>query len=97
MVMEFAPGRAGALEQDNAEAESATLPNFLENQLAVRTRQRSIRAERYVDLRKGGGAHADFRSAAGRATPIITSRVTIAANAFSSHPSVPAGRSGSTR
>jgi hypothetical protein len=37
------------------------------------------------------------RSTAGTATPIMASRVTIAANASSSQSSVPEGRSGSTR
>ena len=57
-------------------------------------RQRRVAAERRVDLRQRR-AHAG--AAALRATPIIASRVTSAASCSSLRPSVPSGRSGSTR
>ena len=87
-----------ALEYDDAEAERAALPDLLEDQLAVRARQRRGYAKRVVDISESGGCtHAGSCSAKGTATPIIASRVTIAASASSSQPSVPEGRSGSTR
>jgi len=98
MVTEFAPWRACALEYDDAEAERAALPDLLEDQLAVRAWQRRSYAKRVVDIGESGGcAHAGVCSGTGTATPIIASRVTIAASAFSSQPSVSEGRSGSTR
>ena len=98
MVTEFAPLRACALEYDDAEAERTTLPDLLEDQLAVRARQRRSDAKRVVDIGDCGGCtHVGVCSATGTATPIIASRVTIAASASSSQPSVPEGRSGSTR
>ena len=82
-------------QYDDAEAEGAALPDLLEDQLAVEARQRRSYAERVVDIGESGGCtHGSVFSATGTATPIIASRVTIAASASSSQPSVPEGRSG---
>src|SRR5215207_2494592 len=98
MVTEFAPWRACALEYDGAEAERAALPDLLEDQLAIQARQRRSYAKSVVGIGECGGCtHAGACSATGAATPIIASRVTIAASASSAQPSVPEGRSGSTR
>src|SRR5512132_2004612 len=98
MVTEFAPWRSRALEHDDAKAERSALPDLLEDQLAVRARQRRSYTYRFVDIGESGGCtHAGVSWATGTATPIIASRVTIAASSSSSQPSVPEGRSGSTR
>ncbi len=92
-LLELRPGeRALAVKRDR-NAERAALPRIGEHELSVLPRQRDLPAhagDRGVDL----CAH---RGDCGLVTPIMQSRVTSLASSSSPIPSVPAGRSGSTK
>src|SRR5205814_6803516 len=69
---ELGPWDAGALERDDGEAERSSLPGLLEDELAVRARQRRRRGQRAIDVCEPGvgDAHApspERASGAGRA------------------------------
>src|SRR5579862_1298739 len=91
-LAKFLPLVAVALGERDGHPEGAALPGGLEDELAVLTGQTLDAGDPPIDL-----AHVAVSGTAGRATPIIVSRVTIAASRSSAQPSVPAGRSGRTR
>src|SRR5206468_7320801 len=83
----LAPGAHGEVER-----EDAALPLFVEDRLV------GLRVDRAEALHAAEVVGAVHRAGAlGRPTPIIESRVTSPARSSSLRPSVPAGRSGSTR
>src|SRR5205823_5960349 len=76
------------LDDGSGQTENPGLPRSVEDELAVAPRRGGGAVD--VKLQRHRGAH-------NLATPIIESRVTSAASSSSVRPSVPGGRSGSTR
>src|SRR5579871_5796912 len=91
------PGERLPLGERERDPEGAALPGGGEHELAVRARRRrrpgGLLRERSGE--RARAAHLPRRR--GRPVPIIESRVTSAASSCSERPSVPAGRSGSTK
>ena len=78
--------RSNRSTSSDRDRQRASLPRFVERQLAVRTRQIRV------------GERESMRDVVHRtATPIIESRVTMPASSSSLESSVPSGRIGSTR
>src|SRR5262249_24691914 len=99
-VRKLAPGINALVVEGYCHTEHAALPERVEHELAVLTRQ-SLDPLHVRNFRIGptsaAGRHTYTAVGAGtRATPIIASRLTISASSASLRPSVPDGRSGRT-